>query len=228
VRSAWAKFPTAWLQLGGEAPCPLAALQWSGYRTTGQAALLLLIALAIRLNLARRNRELEVGPANLVAVRYDELQDLVRVARATVSKAIGHLEAWGAIRVHPDGRRSVYELRGVEFNGGWCQLPQSRLLNAGGTALAPFTGGRANRFSLNAVKLYVLLMAKRYQRFNTTALGYTAIGRLAGIRREEISNALQQLIALQLVSLAAERSDGREDVDERTQRYVIEGLSARS
>lgn len=54
MRHAWAKLPTAWLQLGGEAPCPLAALRWSGYRTTGQAALLLLIALAIRLNLSWR------------------------------------------------------------------------------------------------------------------------------------------------------------------------------
>ena len=226
MRNAWAKFPTAWLQLHGDAPRPLAALQWGGYRAGGQAALLLLIALAIRLNLARRDRAPDAGPAYQVAATYDELQRLVPVAHATVWSALVHLQAWHAIRVQRQGRHNVYELRGVDTAGGWCQLPQSRWLNAGATALGAFVHGPANRYTLNALKLYVLLMAKRYQRFNTAAVSYTAICRLAGIRREDIANALQQLIALRLVSLAPERSGARQGVDERTQRYVIEGLPA--
>jgi len=223
VKQAWAKLPTAWLNVNGPQPCPLAALQWQGYRSTGQAALLLLMGLTIRRNQSLRGQELD-APCHQVAVTYDDLQDLAGVARGTVAKAIAHLEAWGAIKVQAQGRRSVYELCGLERAGGWCQLPQARLLNSSGTGLAPFRGNRANRNSLNAMKLYVLLMAKRYQRLNTAAVSYMTMTQQAGVRREDIPNALQQLIALGLVSLAPEKGDGREDVDGRTQRYVIEGL----
>jgi DNA-binding transcriptional ArsR family regulator len=105
-------------------PCPLTALTWRDHRTQGTASLILLIALAIKLNLSHRKAPFEKQNAS-VAVTYDELQAMTGFARATISKSLMLLQGMNAIRIRKEGRTSVYELPEVEVNGQYCQLPQT-------------------------------------------------------------------------------------------------------
>lgn len=222
---AWAKFPTAWLSLVAaieDAPPPLRELDWRGHRTSAVAALILLMALAIRLNQSRKGRELQAGIENVVSVTWDDLQQMSGFARATVGKGLSLLEAIGAIKTEKKGRSSYYELNGVGTRGGWCQLPQDELLSADGT-LTHLKGVTTNRVVLNAMKIYVLLMALRNQRFNTTSVSYEGICKRTGIRRADVSSALGYLTALELIGVSEDLDARKEDM---SRRYKINGLTS--
>ena len=224
---AWAKFPSAWLlPFRGEQEeekkviYPLAQVTWQGHRKTALAALLIGMGLAIRLNMLRREVEL-VPPTGFdrVAVTYDELEDIGRCARATVSKAVALLEALGAIKVHRVGRASTYQLIGLDKDGKWCQLPQSQLQGPGHPVhrLHP----TSDRRSLNAVKVYLIMLALRSWKRNTTAISYDGITRYTCVRREDIPNALAMLTAWELIRVSDDLDDRRED---GSRRYKVLGL----
>lgn len=218
---AWAKFPSAWLKLRqADEPCPLREIEWRGHRTTGTACLVLLMVLAVRLNISRRGKELEEG-GNKVAMTYTEINKLTRFARATIAEAISLLEAMKAVRVHKDGRHNVYELMGVSEPGKWCQLPQEYLMDGGTTVLERLEGLTGNRVSLNSMKLYVLLLALRERRFNTTAISYDGIIRHTGMRRQDIPSSLSQLSSLELIRVTDELDDRPDD---HSRRYRVLGL----
>lgn len=218
---AWAKLPSAWLKLRqADEVCPLRELEWRGHRTTGTACLVLLMALAVRLNISRRGRELEEGGTK-VAMTYTEINKLTGFARATIAQAISLLEGMGAIRVRKEGRHNVYELMGVNEPGKWCQLPQEYLMDGGTLALKRLKGLTGNRVSLNSMKLYVLLLALRERHFNTTAISYDGIVRHTGMRREDIPSSLSQLSSLQLVRVTDDLDDRPED---HSHRYRVLGL----
>lgn len=247
---AWAKFPNRWVKpyegSDGKLVYPLAGLKWSQdrqHRITAIAVPVILMALAVRVNLANLGRELADRVDDRVAVTYNELQDLTGFARATISKALMVLEGMGAIISHKEGRSRVYELVGIDEAGGYCQLPQSHILDrsktskkkkkvseAGETEDADMYGGKMIRFldlprkriSLHAMKLYVLLLVYRNRRFNTTAISYDGIEKQAGIRREDIPPALSLLIALELVRVSNDVDSREED---NSQRYKVIGLA---
>lgn len=226
---AWAKFPTAWLvQPKAETRTyPLAELDWSGHRMTGIAALLLLITLSIRLNQARRPGTFDQNQhANVVAVTWKDLQKSVGVAPATLGKAISLLEAWGAIAVKKVGRSAHYQLVGVETVGHWCKLPQT-FLEANGDPVSRFKDLPGTLLGLNALKLYVVLIALRSSHYETTALSFTAITKWTGIRREDIRKAWGFLESQQLAAISPywDHRHSTQDAADRSQRYAIVGLT---
>ncbi|WP_109482540.1 hypothetical protein [Paraburkholderia sp. C35] len=217
----WAKFPSAWIRFPKAKACPLTTLSWSAHRTQGTAALVLLIALSIRLNQSHRKVPLEKQTA-AVAVTYDELQRLTGFARATIAKALMLLEGMDAIRISKAGRASVYELPEVSVNGHYCQLPQGYLLDGKQDELRRLVRLPTNtRACLNAMKLYVLFLAYRNHRIDTTAIGYESIMTHTGMRRADIPEAFSLLVAHELVR-ASDESDER-DYD-KSKRYRVLGL----
>lgn len=226
---AWAKFPTRWLlQPGAETRTyPLAELDWSGHRMTGIAALLVLITLSIRLNQARRPGTFDQNQhATVVAVTWKDLQKSVGVAPATLGKAISLLEAWGAIAVKKVGRSAHYELIGVGSAGGWCKLPQT-FLEAHGDPVSRFKDLPGTLLGLNALKLYVVLVALRSSQTQTTALSFTSITKWTGIRREDIRKAWGFLESQQLAAISPhwDYRHSTQDAADRSQRYAIVGLT---
>lgn len=226
---AWAKFPTGWLvQPGNEnRTYPLAALDWSGHRMTGIAALLLLITLSIRLNQARKPGAFDQNQhENVVAVTWKDLQKSVGVAPATLGKAISLLEAWGAIAVKKVGRSAHYELSGIGTVGRWCKLPQT-FLEANGDPVSRFKDLPSTLLGLNALKLYVVLIALRSSHYETTALSFTAITKWTGIRREDIRKAWGFLESQQLAAISPywDHRHSTQDAADRSQRYAIVGLT---
>jgi hypothetical protein len=173
----WAKFPVQWLKpsaaaVDGEKKYPMTDLEWSRYAGTSIGMVLVLIALSIRLNQSQKDMVFEKGQARgtCVAVTYKDLRHMTGLAKATISQALMLLEGFGALSVERAGRASSYRLIGLDVAGGWCQLPQSWLLNRDGTLKLKKLP--RNRLALNALKAYLLLMALRDRQLNTAAVSY--------------------------------------------------------
>jgi len=62
-----------------------------------------------------------------------------------------------------------------------------------------------NRSSLDAMKLYMLLLAMRERYSNVARVSYAAVREYTGMRKEEISVAVQLLQGAQLVRLARDK-----------------------
>jgi hypothetical protein len=231
---AWAKFPTHWLLQPPreQKPSPLVELTWRDYRAAGTAALLILIILSVRLNernrSLRRSADRDEPPVQLnsVQVTWDDLQENTGFARATIGRAISLLEAWGAISVTKLGRCNVYHLLGVELSGGWCKFPET-FVEANGNPVARFKGLPPTIIGLNALKLYVVLLALRSTKFETTAISYDGITRWTGIRREHIRKAWGFLDGQQLATVTYERDErhGKSSAGDQSHRYAIVGLT---
>ncbi|HLO07733.1 MAG TPA: hypothetical protein VK198_13885 [Terriglobales bacterium] len=230
---AFAMFPISWLKpvpVPGKdlQRYPLAELHWRDHRAAGIAALLVLMTLAVRLNEENKKVVFVKGAERpkKVAVTWDDLQKITGCARATLGKAILLLENWNAISVTKVGRANQYELLHVREDGGWCKLPQT-FLEKNGDPVARFKNLPTNALGLNALKLYVVLLALRSGRTETTAISFDGITRWTGIRREDIRKAWGFLDGQQLATVT-HRRDFRHDVygaNDQSQRYAIVGLT---
>lgn len=222
----WSKFPSAWILKPSAAvppTFPLADLSWRIHRTQATASLLLLMAISIKLNRSHIRQPIDQQTAS-VAITYDELQDLTGFARSTVSKGLKILKQMDAVEIKKEGRANVYTLPDVEIDGRYCQLPQEYILDGSPKVLRRFEGVPLHtREFLNAIKLYVLFLALRNRRFNTTAVSYEGIMKYTGMRREDIPKAFSMLVALELTR-ATEDKDEREN--DKSRRYKVLGLHA--
>lgn len=249
MRMSWAKLPSFWLRpitadqdgrdqapritegeqflaVGG-AVYPLKALLWRKDGSSSMAALMVLMALAIRLNKSLTGREFKPGEARptTVAATYDELQRMTGFARGSISSGIALLVDLGAIRRVKVGRANQYEVVGLGENGQWCQLPQTSLLSADGTLSIKALPRK--RVTLHALKIYMVLLALRNQKLNSTSISYTAITKWTGVRREDIGPAITVLVCYHLVAVVDEVDERYfADPHDRSKRYRVEGLKA--
>lgn len=179
---SWAKMPSAWLrpvaphEEADEAALvyPLKSLVWRKDGSSSMAALMILIALSIRLNVTLKGRKFDVSSPRptKVAVTYDELQRMTGFARATVSRGIELLESLGAIARVKIGRANFYEIVGLHENGGWCQIPQTQLLQGDGSLSIKKLERKRQQSCVLKVKF------RKYGRMNTH--------HLVEIRRSEV------------------------------------------
>ncbi|MGJ7538560.1 MULTISPECIES: hypothetical protein [unclassified Variovorax] len=228
AKMQWAKFPTQWLKPpvsadGSPQRSVLTELLWARHAGSAIAAILVLIALAIRLNQSQKDQAFDGAEKRgaSVAATFEELRNMTGLAKSSISSALMLLEAFAAIEIERSGRANSYKLLGLEVPGGWCMLPHGWLLKRDGTL--KFKKIPRNRVTLNALKAYLLLMHLRDRSLNTAAVGYTTIERWTAIRREDISTALGMLAALQLVMVSPER-DFRHSKGDNSHRYSIIGL----
>jgi len=227
---AWAKIPAAWIRSapreGTEPTYALPTLLWKHYAATGMAALMLLMLLSVKCNRENRERlkkDREAPKSARVRMSYDEMQRLTGFHRKTIGKAISLLEGLGAMSTELNGRANVYELA-LGTAGGWRKLPEGPLFDGERFVLSNMPRQKA---SLNALKLYFVLLHLYSEATKTTAISYTAIAKWSGIRREEISTSMAILHAYNLARPSFER-DVRHSVqggNDQSQRYFLTGLS---
>lgn len=203
---------------------PLTLFEWRKDGSSSMAALMILIALSIRLNQSLRGQHFEPGAKRPteVAVTFDELQRMTGFARAPVSSGIDLLEELGAITRSKIGRANSYKLHGLDEPGGWCQLPQSTLLRADGTLSIKKL--ERKRATLHALRVYAALLSLRRQHTNTASVSYAGICRWTGVRRADVGAAIQVLVAWGLVSFSEELDDRHLEGEDRSKRYRIVGL----
>lgn len=214
---AWAKFPTRWINDGA-----LKQFVWGEQKGDAVAALLLIIALAIRRNRQGMKLDTSLAPdSDIVVATYDDLLDLVPMSRAKVSGGLALLLRAGVV-VRDAQIASVYRLPGVGENGGWGQLPQDYLMKSG--HVAAFDGMTLrNQTELDALKLYLLMIARRNYQTGYAHVGYPKMVDYTGVSGNRIKRAKSHLISRDLIYVEsdpdAKREDGRPPM-----RYKIRGL----
>ena len=204
----------------------LAMLQWRQHKGASTAALLLLFALSIISNRAQRRDGLRKD--EMIAATYEQIQAMVPLSRKLIADGLQLLQMVGAIRPVREGRRNLYALIGINEGGKWCQLPQQHLHNTHSYLhrLQVFVDQIRRPTSLHALKLYMLLLTLRENHANFAAISYEKIMRYTLMRREEVSVAIQLLVAAQLCRLLSDEELPRRPDDPKHNRYYICGLVA--
>lgn len=217
---AWAKIPTAWITHDSKLP----GFSWKQHGSNATAALILFIALAIRLNQSKIGKKVGQDRSRpSFRASYENLQTLTALSRAKIAAGLHFLKELEMINVSRKGRMNQYLLRGITEYGNWAQLPQTHLLGPGGLPFSKFQ--LRHRNELNALKLYLLLLAYRNTKTNFTALGYDKICDLSGLMKNDVPPALSLLINLDLVRVEQDEPINGE-VGRPHNRYRIRGLSA--
>ena len=250
---SWAKLPNQWILaedpertmplLPGStrahfvAPGDLVAayllrrLSWREHRASAWAAAFMMPMLACRLNDENRKRLTDAAQRDdsdalpttgRVAVTYDDFEEQLGVARQTIRKAIDLLKELGAVHVEVHGRRNVFELQGIQESGKWCQLPVEQL-RSNGRDFGRLSLLKPNLVGLNALKIYLVMLALRNFKTGTTAIGYTKLEERTGIRRSDLPAALSALATSELLGVSHD-PDARSDTD-LSRRYVVRGLA---
>lgn len=245
-KGAWAKLPSAWARqprssaepgvgkvpflddLGNPhyAESGLIMLQWRQHKGSATAALLILFALAVISNRAQRKDGQRVDEQ--VAATYPEIHKMVPLSRRLIADGLELLVMVKAIAKVRDGRRNLYTLNGIEKNGDWCAFPQSHMQNFQPhlQRLRHFVDYLRQPASLHALKLYMLVLAFRDRHTNFAAIGYDKIRQYTGLRNNDISKAIQLLVASELVRLVRDDEQARRPADPHHNRYAICGLAS--
>jgi len=251
---AWAKCPSTWARVknraGGELdsvldtenaylPAPdsqvphpsgegflpgLSHLRWRQHKGGATAALMVLFALAIKSNLDQKTLGLRTGTQ--VVATYEDLMVLTNLSRGPIAKGLELLRELGAITTVKSGNGCIYTLQGIDKPGHYCELPQGHLLD-GQVVMRRLRGLHTaikNRSSLDAMKLYMLLLALRDRDWNVTRVSYSVIREYTGMRKEDISVAVQLLQGAQLIRLARDEEVPLKGRQHRHNRYIISGL----
>lgn len=216
-RYEWVRMPSAWiLQQGGTSLRDFTV----GDKGASIAALMIYIMLCTRA-LQKSTEEFEAGTAR---VTYDDIEKAIGLSRAMISKGLSKLENLKLIAVIPYRRQNVYELT-AHTESPWAKLPKKHLYQKKATGeIDVFLNDfhLRSRTELNALKLYMLLLAFRDRDSNTTFLGYQAISDYSGIQRNDIRKAISFLIHHDFIQLDKVMQEG---TDIRVNRYEIKGLS---
>ena len=182
---AWGRLPCAWIENKG-----LANFNWgkNGVGSDNAAALITLLAIA-------HHVDAESGLANLT---YDILEEATGLSRSKVANGLDVLEKNGLIVRSPKGR-STYALTGYN-QAPWGKLPAKRMYKGG--AIAAFEDFKLrSQAELNALKLYLLIAARRDYETNTAHIGYEKIVEYTGMRRERIKPAISVLLANNMIHI---------------------------
>lgn len=218
--SAWAKFPTGWIikQKG------LSNLSWHLYKSDAIAALLVLMALSIKRNIDNIETKDEEREAGLTGVKatYDEIQALIDISRIKVAKGLAVLKEKGIIWVVPN-QRSEYQIKGLDIAGEWAALPQSRLMTHRRIfAFESFT--LRTKSELDALKLYLLMIAFRNHKSGFAHLAYGNFHEYAGVSANYVMKAKSHLINLGLITVQQD-FDNAKDKTNPPMCYRINGLA---
>ncbi|CDX40042.1 conserved exported hypothetical protein [Mesorhizobium sp. ORS 3359] len=178
----WVRLPTNWIRDRG-----LIAFRWDrGTGSGNTAALMVLIAVA---HAADKEGEAKVT--------YDMLCLVTGLSRAKVSEGLKILVNNHIIDRIPTSR-STFRLVGFFKDKGWGKLPAKRLY--AGDIISAFRDFTLRSIAeLNALKLFLLIVAFRDNKTNVSLLSYGKITELAGIDRNRVRQALDVLTYRSLV-----------------------------
>ncbi|MEQ8953001.1 MAG: hypothetical protein RL120_02635, partial [Gammaproteobacteria bacterium] len=185
-----------------------------------------IVALMIYISMAARaqqqsTEEFVGGTARLT---YDDLEVATGKSRALISAGIKKLAELGLIEVHQYRTQNIYVLSG-HMKSPWAKLPKKHLYQNATTGeievFTKFFNLRA-RVELNALKLYLLLLAFRDNKTNVVFITHPSINEYCNIPRNEIRQAISFLISHVLISMDLVLSPVG---SARCNRYEIRGFS---
>jgi hypothetical protein len=171
----WVRLPTGWIEDGG-----LKSFTWRDRGIDSLAALMLLIAIAHRADQATGE----------VRVTYNDLVLATGLSRTSVAAGLGKLEG----RLIEKHSQSMYSLTAFDPHGGWAILPYERLYTPRGQIKFFQDLKKRKAIELNALKLYLLFVARRDRDTNQAHISYDKIEAYTGIARDDIKPAISFLL----------------------------------
>lgn len=188
----WAPLPTQWIERG-----ELKQLMWQEGGADAIASLICLILVAHH-----------ADPSGAARLTYERIGDIGGLSRAKISGGLTILEGKELV-----GRsdRSTFRLIGLNMQApGWGMLPARGLYSAAGSV--PFFKRLhlRQRAELDALKLYLLFVARRDRIRNRIDISYDKIFEYSGVHRSKIPDALSILAVNGLLRVERQRSNMNE------------------
>lgn len=200
----WVRMPSYWLR--DENHFPLPDMKWAGDNKADQiAALMVYIILVHHANDKITKQKKELG---LCSLTYTELCDISGISRSKISGGIKILINIGVISEISTGRNNIYKIENYGSQGGWGKLPARRLYDSNHEKVHAFHRfNLRSKNELNALKIYLLIVALRDNSTNYAKVGYDRISEYTGIHRNQIKSAISLLINLGLLQVDTANSE---------------------
>lgn len=189
----WGRFPSGWIADGN-----LKRFAWKSVETRGIAALRVYTVLAQRLRDAD----------GVVRASYEALTENANLSRASVSAGLRLLEGENLLHAGTTaGGKGRYRFVGYDPKGGWAKLPAQKLYD--GSQFRPFkTWHMRSQVELHAMRLYLLIAARRDTKSNEAFLTYEKIQEMTGMRDNQITSGLSLLSASSMVYVTNHDREG--------------------
>jgi biotin operon repressor len=189
----WRQLPTKWIH-----DQELKQLQWGLHGADAIAALMVLLVMA-------HKRKLLTDGTNSghFYVTYDDLESALNISRSKISKGISLLVQQGWI-VRGEGR-SLYSFTSSDIP--WGKVAVRALYDRSG-AITAFDAFRLrNSLELDALKLYLLLVAFRDTQKNYVTMSYHRMNEYTGVQVGKIKGAMNYLVVSHLIYVEREAKD---------------------
>lgn len=202
MKMIWSKLPSRWIherQLCAFRPAGGTAA--GGRSTAGTAAAALKLQMALAMFASFRPLPAD-DAAGFARLSFSELEQLCDISRRSVARGLALLEQHGLITTHAIGNAHRYLLSQFELPG-WAKLPRAHLLDE-----HRFRGlGLRGAAALNALKLYLALVAFRPNQARQVLLSYDRIEHYTGIPRPRIRHAIDVLLNHDWISIGTHGVD---------------------
>lgn len=199
----WVKMPSYWIR--DPERLPLATLKWVGPTKADQIAALMLYIVLV--HHATDEPDADSPTKGVCRLTYDKLAGITGLSRAKISGGLKLLVNLGLVSVSGANTRPVYKIEDYSSPRGWAKLPAKGLYTPSYDRVAPFHHFHLrSRNELNALKIYLVIVAFRHNDTNHAQIGYDRISELTGVHKGDIRLALSLLINLGLIQLTKTQS----------------------
>jgi len=204
----WVKMPSRWI-LNKETP-PLSCFKWKGDNKAAHISAIMLYITINHYANSEHTRELtEIGCAKL---SYTELMNITDVSRAKIAEGLNILISMKLIEKIGINKTNIYKISNYKPDGGWAKLPAKSLYDKSMNHIIAFKQFKLrSKNELNALKLFLLLIALRNDDTNYANASYNTINLYTGISKNDIRSAISLLININFINVDKSNSDLKPD-----------------
>lgn len=192
----WVKMPSDWIK--ADDGKILRSLKWQGEEKSDQIAALMLYLIFVQH--ANDEITIEFDDIGCCSITYDVLVTLCGLSKAKISGGIQILKRLDLISILRKGNKNIYKVESYGEYSGWAKLPAKSLYNKSMSEISVFQDFKLrSKTELNALKIYLLILAFRDNNQNSASISYDKINEYTGVLRNDIRRAISLLVTLGLV-----------------------------
>jgi hypothetical protein len=208
----FAQIPTSWMK-DDKPHSLLRDFKWNSKEKSDYIASLLLY-ICIAQHIPRKREE--------ISISYSQLSGLTSLSRAKISSGISILKDKEIIYVAGENKTNSYGLLWRENDKGWAKLPAKNMYNTDNSLIEPFKNFHLRRKTeLDALKLYLILVAFRDEKSNSTVMRYETISDYTGIAMNDIKSASSFLVTQNMINVDKSAIDDYEQKRWRNSYRII-------
>lgn len=214
----WVKLPTGWIRDKDNLPLRKFVLR-DANKSNFTAALMLYICIAHHI----RRKENGSCPTGWAMLSYSQLQNITNLSREKISAGLSILRKKNLVEINTNSKTNLYSLVGYNNKGGWAKLPAKRLYDKKIAHIKPFLEFKIRqRVELDALKLYLVLIAFRDNIKNHATPSYETISNYTGIPLRNIRSAISLLVNHDMIHV--QKYGDLNQIDKRNNFYRIVGI----